>query len=234
MPLWIIVLVVFVLALVFYSAANTFLKARASERLMKNEHPYCNETFDYRKGMLVLGDSTAVGVGADRPEESVPGRVAAFIGATHVENYAVSGAGVEELPLQIKQAKNDSYSLVLIQVGANNILSFNNPKKIAPQLADILKTLPKAEKVVVLCAGNVGGATIFPRFVRFIHTRLTLKYHELFAKVVAEAGGVYVNLYEPRAKDPFLQDPERYLAADGLHPSSEGYGLWFEKVKAAL
>lgn len=86
----------------------------------------------------------------------------------------------------------------------------------------------------MLSAGNVGGATLFPPFVRPFHTATNLRFHKEFAKVAAAHGALYVNLYEPFWKDPFLRDPRRYLSRDGLHPSTYGYGLWFDKVKAAL
>jgi lysophospholipase L1-like esterase len=88
--------------------------------------------------------------------------------------------------------------------------------------------------LIVLSAGNVGAATYFPSFIRPFYTKLNLSYHKVFGKIVAEAGGVYVNLYEPSERDPFTQEPERYLSADGLHPSGEGYDLWFQKVEATL
>jgi len=231
---WIIALVLLVLGVVVSSAVNTLSKARASKALMAQEMPYRNETTNDTKTMLVLGDSTGVGVGARKPEESVAGRVAAYVGATYTENYAVSGAAVADLPPQIAQAKKSQYDLILIHIGGNDILGFHDPKKVAPELTRILGTLPEAKKVVVLSAGNVGGATIFPHVLRFFHTRLTLAYHAAFADAVKSTPAVYVNLYLPPGKDPFLKDPKKYLAADGLHPSSEGYELWFEQLKTAL
>jgi len=234
MKLWVVTAVVVILALVCYWAGNTLLKAKASKRLMEIETPYRNESADYAKTMLVLGDSTGVGVGAQKPEDTVAGLTAAYIGATYAENYAVSGAAVEELPGQIAKAKCDSYDLVLVHIGGNDILAGNDPKKVAPRLTEILKTLPQAGKVVVLSAGNVGGATIFPHVIRPFHMWLTLAYHKAFTPAVESAGGTYVNLYMPLLKDPFLRRPNYYLAPDGLHPSSAGYALWFEKVKEAL
>ena len=29
-----------------------------------------------------------------------------------------------------------------------------------------------------------------------------------------------------------MQDPDRYNAADGLHPSDQGYGLWLHELLA--
>ena len=59
--------------------------------------------------MLVLGDSTAVGIGAMRPEESVAGRVSNFLNADRVENYAVSGAVTNDLNEQMKNAALPKY-----------------------------------------------------------------------------------------------------------------------------
>ena len=233
MSVWSVFLVVLVLGLVTFSASNTFVKARASRQLMANEHPYKKESTDFTKTILVLGDSTAVGIGADRPEDSVAGRIAEYQNATYVENHAISGTAVEDLPKQIKEAKREFYDLILIQIGGNDILSFNDPKKVGPLLTEVLKTLPKAGKVVLFSAGNVGGASIFPHPIRPIHTWLTLEYHKVFAKAV-EGLAIYVNLYEPPGKDLFLKDQDRYLSVDGLHPSSEGYRLWFEKVRDVL
>lgn len=230
---WLVVLVI-VLGFVLYTAGNTLLKAKAAKELMERAAPFQNETQDYTKTMLVLGDSTGVGVGAKTPEETVAGRTAAYVEATYVENYAVSGAAVAELPGQIAQAKRESYDLILIHIGGNDILGFHDPKKVGPHLGEILKTLPKNGKTIVLSAGNVGGATIFPHVMRVVHTWLTLKYHTAFTESVTNAGAIYVNLYMPPSEDPFLKDPGCYLAADGLHPSSDGYALWFEKVRPAL
>lgn len=234
MNIWLVLLVLVVLGVVVSSAANTLLKARAAKVLMAREMPFRIEGVDYRKTMLVLGDSTGVGVGASVPQESVAGRVASYIGATYVENYAVSGAAVADLPKQIGEAKRDIYDLILIHIGGNDILGFNDPKTVGPELNRTLGTLPKAKKVVVLSAGNVGGATIFPGIVRFFHTQLTLRYHDAFTQAVQGTGAVYVNLYLPPKADPFLKHPRKYLAEDGLHPSSDGYGLWFEQVKQVL
>ncbi|MEK9161062.1 MAG: SGNH/GDSL hydrolase family protein [Patescibacteria group bacterium] len=234
MNMWIVLIVLVLLGIVLSSAANTLLKARAAKVLMAHETPFRIEGENYTKTMLVLGDSTGVGVGAATPEESVAGRVASYIGATYVENHAVSGAAVADLPKQISQAARGEYDLILIHIGANDILGFNDPKRVGSELTRILSTLPKVGKTVVLSAGNVGGATLFPRVVRFFHTRLTLQYHEAFAEAVQGTTALYVNLYLPPKEDPFLKYPQTYLAEDGLHPSSEGYGLWFEQVKEVL
>ncbi|MCI0597501.1 hypothetical protein L0Y34_00270, partial [Candidatus Parcubacteria bacterium] len=52
-----------VLAVIAYWGANTFFKARISRELMEHEAPFRLESTDYSQTLLVLGDSTGVGVG---------------------------------------------------------------------------------------------------------------------------------------------------------------------------
>lgn len=234
MSLFGIIVVLIILGCFAYAGIMLYFRAHAARLMMAEEHPYKNESIDYAKTLLVLGDSTGVGVGADKPEESVAGRLASYIGATHTENYAVSGATVADLKPQIEKVTLKSYDFILIQIGANDIIFFRGAKRTAQQLDIFMMMLPEARQTILMSAGNVGGATIFPFVVRPFHTWANLEFHKWFERVAKRRGATYVNLYEPRHIDPFLREPERYLSKDGLHPSSEGYGLWFEKIKQAL
>lgn len=184
--------------------------------------------------MLVLGDSTAVGVGADTPADSVAGRIAVQVHAPYVENHAVSGAQVHDLPSQIALARKVRYDIILVMIGGNDIIRFHPAASNADALSEILKTLPQASTTILVSAANVGGSTLFPRVVRPVHTWLNQAYHREFAARAQQLGITYVNLSVPRGEDPFLKDPSRYLAPDGLHPSSAGYGLWADAIIRSL
>lgn len=232
-----IFLVLLVLALIFlYYGVSIYAKYQVSKKLIAQAKPFELVTNDETKPLLVLGDSTAVGVGASKPEDTLAALVAHRIGATEVENYGASGARVADLAGQIQKAKLKHYALILVQIGANDIVRFKSIDDAADELTLALQQLPHAEKVVVMSAGNVGGTKFFPFFVNPIYTQLNLTYHDGFEAVVKNAGGVYVNLYQDPSTDPFVQEPDIYLAKDGFHPTSAGYKLWFEEIieKAAL
>jgi lysophospholipase L1-like esterase len=42
----------------------------------------------------------------------------------------------------------------------------------------------------------------------------------------------FVDLFHERDNDPFLKDPDRFFAPDYLHPSNDGYGLWYDALKS--
>ncbi len=211
-----------------YSAARFGLKYQASKKLIREAQAF--ERAGEGASLLVLGDSTAVGVGAARPEESVAGRLAEEIGAGYVENRAHSGATVADIAGQIENASRAEYDAILIQIGGNDIIRFHDAKAEVSALEEALAALPLSKETYLMSAGNVGAATIFPKVVRSFHTRLTLAYHKAFREAARRRGIHYVDLYEDPERDPFVLDPGTYLAADGLHPTSLGYELWFRKL----
>ncbi len=41
-----------------------------------------------------------------------------------------------------------------------------------------------------------------------------------------------MNLYRRCGDDPFSNDPQRLIAVDHLHPSDEGYAVWFDEMES--
>ncbi len=223
-----------VLSAIGIGAWNVLFHARKAEKLIDEAIPYEARSNDYQKTLLILGDSTGVGVGAQNPEESVAGRLAAYLGTSYVENQAKSGAAVADLSTQIQHTTLSHYDFILVQIGGNDIIAFHDTKRVAKELERILETLPDSGQTILMSAGNVGGASIIPFIARPFYTAKTLAYHRAFTEVAERLGITYVNLYKQPWNDLFIKEPARYLSPDGLHPSSEGYALWFEEVKKAL
>lgn len=231
----ILLVLVSLVALYLLGAGIKFYKTvQVSKELIRSTAVYEKVSEDDSRPVLVLGDSTAVGVGANTREETTAGQVSAYLEATSVENYAKSGAFVENLSEQIAQAKFNQYELILIQIGANDIVRLHSPEKTAALLVQTLKTLPQAKRVIVLSAGDVGGAPLFPIFLRPLYTNRTLAYHAAFEKSVSSTGATYINLYTSPSRKVINDDPDVYLAADGFHPSSAGYKLWFDEIRAVV
>ena len=229
-----LLLLAVVIGLLIYGIGESlriYKLVQSSKQLIRDAVPYQLSSTDTTRSVLILGDSTAVGVGAEKATDTVAGKVAAFMSATSVENYAVSGARVSDVLAQLHQAKHDQYELIVIQVGGNDIIAFTGAKKAAASLSEILANLPKSTQVIVISAGNVGGAPLFPFFMRPVYTHLNERYHTAFEEIVSESGHQYVNLRTAPGGMLIERNPETYLSSDQLHPSSAGYGLWFEAIK---
>jgi lysophospholipase L1-like esterase len=212
---------------------NLLVGLFVSQSLIQSAQPFTLAS-GTAPSMLVLGDSTAVGVGASFPSESVAGRIATALHLKTVENYAVSGARITDIPQQIERAQADSYDFILVMVGANDIIRFVKAETAEQSLKDVLKILPQASTTILTTAGNMGAVALLPPFLKKKYTALTLEYHGFYKKLAENNGSIFVNMYEPIETDPFSLEPSVYLARDSFHPSSEGYRLWAERILNAL
>lgn len=58
---------------------------------------------------------------------------------------------------------------------------------------------------------------------------------EIFMREASNRSKVqYVDLFESAENDVFNTDIDKYYAPDLFHPSSAGYGVWYEDVKKYL
>jgi lysophospholipase L1-like esterase len=61
-----------------------------------------------------------------------------------------------------------------------------------------------------------------------------VKIHAMVLRVTTELDVILVDLFKDPTDDPFVQEPHRYYCPDGLHPSGEGYALWFATLVAQV
>jgi len=217
-----------------YSLYSLQRKIAFSQKLAATTTAYENQSSDLTTSVLVLGDSTAVGVGASNKETSIPGLFAKEVGATYLENRGVSGAKVADLVGQLDGRNLPEYDYILIQIGGNDVVARHDPQRVAQELLSVFQKLPPHQKLIVQMCGDIGTAPLLPWYVHFYYTQKSLAFHKAFESTVTNFGGLYVNLYVPKTEDPFVAQPEIYFSADGFHPSSAGYASWFEILKERL
>jgi lysophospholipase L1-like esterase len=181
--------------------------------------------------VLVVGDSTAVGTGATRPAASVVGRMAAAHPDWAITNRGRDGAKFADIAAQLAGA--GAHDLVLIFGGGNDVIRLTPRASLEQQVAlATSRAKAIAPRVIVMPAGNVGNAPFFLPPLSWWMSRRAQAMHEVVREAAQAHGAVYVNLYKERAQDPFAQQPHRLHAADGLHPSDEGYALWWRELSA--
>lgn len=183
--------------------------------------------------VLILGDSTGVGVGADFPRETIAGLLEQD-GAS-VVNKARAGDYTYEILDQINELDGEYYDLVLIFVGGNDVLWFENLDKAAEDLKEVLRAAHYlGERIVLLPPGNLGLAPLFRDPIGWLYSGRTWEARQKFMQVASESGVVYLDLFTNSLRELFTDEPRKYFAADLLHPSSEGYRIWYEKIKRTL
>jgi lysophospholipase L1-like esterase len=185
--------------------------------------------------LLVIGDSTAVGVGASSATRTVAG----FLGAQYphltIVNRAESGATLTDVRGQLRTYRSKEPDTILVLAGGNDVLNFHGSERLNTD-ADALfaAATERAEHVVWLPAGNLGAAPMFKPPLSWLMSARSHSAREVFQEVAAQYSIGYVDVYHPRARDPFLKAPERFYATDGIHLSGSGYRSWYQQVQAEL
>ncbi|MBP9669389.1 MAG: SGNH/GDSL hydrolase family protein, partial [Candidatus Pacebacteria bacterium] len=197
-------------------------RIRAAEMTVAQTVPYTRSESPSGKSLLMVGDSTAYGVGAESPALSTAGRVGEVLGAS-VENHARSGGKTRELLAQLGKVQRTSYDVIVIQMGANDITHFSSSEQTQVELDQALRRAKElAPTVVLLTCGDIGNAPLWPWPLGHLYTYRAQVFREKFMTTAKEHGVLYVDLFTK--PDVFTTDAARYYAPDGLHLSGEGYG----------
>jgi lysophospholipase L1-like esterase len=198
-------------------------------QLARESEPFQHNPPNATLRLLIVGDSTGVGTGASAPRNSLAGLLAQAFPRLAIDNLAQDGATFEGV---VKQLQRDTvrYDAVLIQAGGNDVIRLRGDEAMR---ADIERAIAlaagRADRVLVMPAGNVGNA---PFFFPPLSSLMSSRAERLqgFVKAAAQQhGAVYIDLFKDAAKDPFANNPGLH-AADGLHPSDAGYRIWFDEI----
>ena len=224
-------LAIAVVAVVLYDTVRMIGALRASEASTAASTPFSARPSPAGARVLVLGDSTAVGTGADRAELSVAGRIAGAFPAVLVDNVARDGARVRDLQAQLA-AVDERYDVALVQIGGNDILRFTPLAQLEEHfdafLADLRHT---AFHVAIIAPGLVGRAPAIPWPLSTAYNLRSRQVRDRLATLALLRDVAFVDLDSGAADgDPFADDPQHFYAGDGLHPSGAGYGLWYDTL----
>jgi len=216
-------------------------RIRFSRRIVARTVPAQSSPAGCRRTIVVAGDSTAFGVGA-LPEHSTAGRLAAAFPHARVINVAKSGARVGHVVHQLARVTEQlarcgcrKVDFVLIHASANDVIEFRSVATFEADLrAAIAMARQMSDNVVLMPGQNFSVAPFFLRGISRIVMRHAVRLHAVVKRVTAELGVTFVDLFRDPSEDPFVKEPHRYYCADGLHPSGEGYGIWFATLDSVV
>lgn len=209
-----------------------FSQALKTIWLITRVSPY-EQTVSGAPTMLILGDSTGYGTGATKAQDSVAGRVGAVF-AISIKNESINGRTIGKLLADVKDLTG-SYELILLQIGANDILQHRDINFVEKELLELIQILSKrTNHLVMMSSGNVGTSPKFSGKEAEGYEQLTRNFRNVFLRVASETPLIYVDLFVEPENDPFVKNPDKYISLDGLHPSSAGYEKWFEKLSVTI
>jgi len=190
-----------------------------------------------QKKILLLGDSTAFGTGADRVEDTLAGRFAHDYPEVEVINYSVNGSLTRDVLSQIKKFADKRFNLVLISTGGNDVWHFTNLGNLEKDLHKVILNAKKISggNVILLVYSNIAAAPGFPSFLRKTLIRRANKMNDIFLRAADAFNIKAVNLFtDDDNNNPFARNPDDFFAGDGIHPSSAGYKVWYQRMWKVL
>jgi lysophospholipase L1-like esterase len=180
--------------------------------------------------ILVLGDSTAAGVGADTQEDALPGNLARVF-AAELERGVTwraigeNGATARDLVTRfLDDASTEPYDVIFLSVGANDTLMLRSPAAFRRDIRTILRRLRKVSPnalILVSCLPAFWQYLTLPNPLRFT-LNLHAQHLEATARqFVKSEPGVIMSPPAPQYTDGFF-------AIDQFHPSANGYRQWVD------
>lgn len=222
------------LILIGHEAYRVYRAFSVARPLLDSAVPFTQEGHGVR--YLFVGESTGVGTGAKRPEESVAGRLGASLQSSDIENISQNGARISDAIKQIESIpENASFEAIILMIGGNDILNFTPPNKVRESILELMnKAKSRAGYVYLMTTGDVGNAPAFGPILSGLYSLRSRELRDIFIEESKREGVIFVDLFLPKGNDPFAEEPLKYHSADGVHPSSDGYAVWYGKLREVM
>lgn len=190
--------------------------------------------------LLVLGDSIAAGLGAERRKETLGGRLAKSVGRrmhrpVRLRTAAVVGSESPDLPAQLDALPADYRPHVAVIVVGGNDVTHRLPVALSAQhLHEAIRRLrTSGAEVVVGTCPDLGALRAVPQPLRRIASSLSRRLAVIQDETARRAGAEPVDLR--RAVGPmFFDEPEEMFSLDRFHPSALGYRRTAEALLPAV
>lgn len=179
--------------------------------------------------LLLLGDSIAAGLGAEKPKHTLGAQLAKRLAErTHrsVQLHTAAIVGSESSMLRAQLAglpAGYSADVAVIVVGGNDVTHRVKTATSRQHLAEAVRALhERGTQVVVGTCPDLGALTAVPQPLRTLARMASRQLAAAQREVVTDLGGRAVSLAD--VVGPFfITQPEEMFAIDRFHPSSAGY-----------
>ena len=180
--------------------------------------------------LLVLGDSTAAGVGAVTQAEALPGNLARNIHercgrGTNWRAVGRNGATARDIVTDyLDEARDTPAELVFFSIGANDALALRSRGAFCRDVVKVVDVMREANPSALILV------SLMPRFDRFAALTQPLKWNLALHASSLDAGARERVAAMPGVfaiPKPIPYTPE-FWASDRFHPSADGYRQWVD------
>ena len=189
--------------------------------------------------LVVLGDSTAAGIGVDDPADAYPALLARRLAAAtgrRVELTAlgIAGARVGDVATdQAPAAARLDPDLVFVGIGANDVTHLTSLSDVRSGIETAIEVLREPGAAVVVAGPPDMRVSVWHQPLRQL-SYLRGRQVEDAVEDAARAQGVPVVELAEETGPFFAADPERHFSEDGFHPGPLGYERWADAIFPVL
>ncbi len=190
--------------------------------------------------LLVLGDSIAAGLGADRPKDTLGARLAKGLARrlgrpVRLRTAAIVGSESSALAEQIEGLPEAYVADVAVIVVGGNDVTHRIPVSVSVEhlRAAIVRLRERGTSVVVGTCPDLGALRPVPQPLRVLGSQASRQLAAAQAAVAERSGATAVSLR--RAVGPvFFERPGEMFGVDRFHPSALGYRRTAEALLPAV
>jgi len=182
--------------------------------------------------LLVLGDSTAAGVGVDTIRDGLAGNLANALAARigrPVEWTVIARSGAttgEVRNFFLGLASRQSFDYVFVTTGVNDVMQLRRKRAFAADLELIIDGLEKASPNAEIMLAGIPRMEHFTSLPDPLGTILGARAYRLNTAAHAVLAAHPRVIHTP----PWPIETEGFFARDDFHPSAVGYAAWAEKA----
>jgi lysophospholipase L1-like esterase len=186
--------------------------------------------------LVVLGDSTAAGVGSPTLEESLPVLIAQRVADRLGRPVAVTGLGVSGAVTrdvaegQVPAVAGLEPDVVVAVVGSNDVTHGTPPWRLRDDIAELRAAVGDATGAPLVLAGIplFGSADALGRPLRWVVDAYANVLRDAQRAAAATNGVPFVEI--ARDASPRFSGVPEAMSPDGFHPAPVGYGFWADAI----
>jgi lysophospholipase L1-like esterase len=186
-----------------------------------------------RLRLLIIGDSSAAGVGATTQDRALSGQLVGHLASGFRVSWqleAMTGATTRSTLERLSHLTPTRFDVVVVALGVNDVTRAVPVQRWITQqkaLHDILKRRFNATHLVVSGVPPMGLFPLLPHPLKWVLGCQAARLDRALATVASKANGIH---HVPVA---FPHDP-KFAAEDGFHPSEAAYAVWGQHLAGLI
>lgn len=183
--------------------------------------------------LLILGDSSAAGVGAEHQDQALAGQLVQRLSQTHRVTWrleATTGHTTKDALDRLSQLGGDQFDVAVVALGVNDVTRAVPLRLWLDRQNQLISRLRDAFGVRHICLSGLppmGDFPLLPHPLRWVLGRQACRFDHHLRAQVGRHPAVTVTPME------FEMDVD-HMAKDGFHPGPQVYAAWAEKLIAQI